>query len=255
MNDREANGTPVPVERAPSGPIAASFGQFLMQALTDKDIPADKLEIILKARQDMLQSEAKEAFQIAFAEFAKELPQVERDGMVDLGQGKGRYPFTTIEAMDMILRPLLAKHGLAIWYSSVESPAKESVTVVGHLEGYGWERTSTRTHPADTGPGRNQQQALGSASRYAKRYVTDDLCNVVRKGKDNDGRGAIDQLLDAKEIKELVDLIKATGTEEKHFLELMVTGAEKLSDIRQRDFPRLMLALKERQSKQKGQRQ
>src|SRR5215472_16486266 len=254
MNDREANGTPVPVERAPTTPIAASFGAFLMTALADPKIPADKLEVVLKARQDMLATEAREAFQIAFAEFAKELPQVERDGMVDLGQGKGRYPFTTIEAMDVILRPLLAKHGLAIWYSSVESPARDSVTVVGHLEGWGHERTSTRTHPAHTGPGRNQQQALGSASRYAKRYVTDDLCNVVRKGKDNDGRGAVDQLLDAKEVKELVDLIKATGTDEKNFLTLMVTGAEKLSDIRQRDFPRLVLALKERQAKQKAQR-
>ena len=246
MNDREANGTPVPAEPAPIAPIAASFGQFLMQALTDKAIPADKLEIILKARQEMLQSEAKEAFQIAFAAFAAELPQVERDGMVDLGAGKGRYPFTTIEAMDIILRPLLAKHGMAIWYSSVESPARDAVTVVGHLEGYGWERTSTRTHPADTGPGRNQQQALGSASRYAKRYVVDDLCNVVRKGKDNDGRGAIEELIDASELRELVDLIKATKTDEKNFLTLMVTGTEKLSDIRRRDFPRLVLALKER---------
>jgi len=235
----------------PTAPIAASFGQFLMQALTDKSIPADKLEVILKARQEMLQSEAKEAFQIAFAAFASELPQVERDGWVDLGQGRGRYPFTTIEAMDKVLRPLLSKHGLALWYSSVED--KEGVTVTGHLEGYGWERISTRRHPADKGPGRNEQQALGSASRYAKRYVADDLCNVVRLGKDNDGRGAIDQLLDPPQVKELVDLIKETKTDEKNFLTLMVTGVERLSDIRARDFPRLVLALKERLTKQKGQ--
>ena len=29
----------------------------------------------------------------------------------------GRYTFTTIEAMDTILRPLLAKHGLAISFA------------------------------------------------------------------------------------------------------------------------------------------
>lgn len=254
MNDTMDEGVRNGVVAAPTAPIAASFGQFLMQALTDTNIPADKLQIILQARKDMLQSEAKEAFQIAFAEFARELPQVDRDGMVDLGPGKGRYPFTTIEAMDVVIRPLLSKHSLALWYSSAEAPDRESVVVTGHLEGYGWERTSTRRHPADKGPGRNEQQALGSASRYAKRYVTDDLCNIVRKGKDNDGRGAIENVIDATQIGELAALLKTTKTEEKPFLEMMVTGVESLEQIRVRDFPRLVLALKQKQQRQGAQK-
>jgi hypothetical protein len=231
-------------------PVAASFGNFLMDVLRDPNIPADKLEVVLKARQENLKAEANEAFQLAFVKFHAECPQVERDGMVDLGPGKGRYPFTTIEAMDVILRPLLAKHGLAIWFQS-EEIGKDAVKVVGHLEGWGTERTSTRTHPADTGPGRNAQQALGSASRYAKRYVVDDLCDIVRKGKDNDGRGAIDQIIDATQVAALRKLIKETTTDEAAFLKLMVSGAESLSDIRERDYTRLEMALREKQARKR----
>ena len=92
-------------------------------------------------------------------------------------------------------------------------------------------------------------QARGSSRRYAKRYVTDDLCNVVRKGKDDDARGAMEALIDPTQIKELVDLLKATATVEAAFLKTMVSGAESLQEIRQRDFPRLVMALREKKQR------
>jgi hypothetical protein len=141
----------------------------------------------------------------------------------------------------------LAKHGFAISFAS--SDAKDAVTITGTLSGWGWERSSTYTLPPDKGPGRNELQARGSSRRYAKRYVTDDLCNVVRKGKDDDARGALEALIDATQIKELVDLIKATATDEAAFLRTMVSGAESLQDIRQRDFHRLLMALREKKQR------
>jgi hypothetical protein len=197
-----------------------------------------------------LGDQAREAFMEHFAALSAELPQVERDGTVALvkdGREVGRYAFTTIENMDTILRPLLAKHGFAISFASVDN--KESITITGTLSGWGWERTSTYTLPPDAGPGRNALQARGSSRRYAKRYIVDDLCNVVRKGKDDDARGAMEALIDATQIKELVDLIKATATDEAAFLKTMVSGAESLQDIRQRDFPRLVMALREKKQR------
>ena len=94
-----------------------------------------------------------------------------------------------------------------------------------------------------------RSQARGSSRRYAKRYVTDDLCNVVRKGKDDDARGAMEALIDATQLKELTDLLKATTTDERQFLTMMVSGAESLQDIRQRDFPRLIMALRDKKQK------
>ena len=243
------------VERTERAAPAEAFGAFLMQALADPNIPADKLEVIAKMRREVLSDQAREAFMEHFAAFSAELPQVERDGTVTLekdGRTMGRYNFTTIEAMDLILRPLLAKHGFAISFGSIDN--KDGVTVTGTLSGWGWERTSTYTLPPDAGPGRNALQARGSSRRYAKRYIVDDLVNIVRKGKDDDARGAMEALIDATQIKELTDLLKSTQTIEAAFLTTMVSGAETLHDIRQRDFPRLIMALREKKAKREAKK-
>jgi hypothetical protein len=255
MNDTGTEGQII--ERIERAAPAEAFGEFLMRALSDPNIPADKLEIIAKMRREVLGDQAREAFQEHFAALSAELPQVERDGTVALvkdGRETGRYAFTTIEAMDLILRPLLAKHGFAISFSSIDN--KDSVTIAGTLSGWGWERSSTYTLPPDNGPGRNAMQARGSSRRYAKRYITDDLVNIVRKGKDDDAKGAIEALIDAVQLKELETLMGATATIEAPFLKMMVSGAETLADIRQRDFPRLLMALREKRQKmmKKGER-
>jgi hypothetical protein len=240
-------GDIVRVERAAP---AETFAGVLMTMLADPNIPADKMEVVMKMRREVLGDQAREAFMEHFAAFSRDLPQVERDGTVELvkdGKVMGRYAFTTIENMDVVLRPRLAEHGFAISFSSTDN--KDSVTITGTLSGHGWERSSTYTFPPDAGPGRNALQARGSARRYAKRYIIDDLCNVVRKGKDDDARGAMEALIDATQIKELVTLIKATASDEANFLKMMVTGAESLQDIRQRDFPRLIMALRERKQR------
>src|SRR5580698_9672830 len=102
-------GDIVRVERAAP---AETFAAVLMQMLTNPDIPADKMEVVMKMRREVLTDQAREAFMEHFAEFSRELPQVERDGTVELvkdGRVMGRYSFTTIEGMDIVLRPLLAK--------------------------------------------------------------------------------------------------------------------------------------------------
>lgn len=253
MNDTGAEGEdfkPGPLVYVPKPAPAETFAAVLMQMLADKDIPADKMEVVMKMRREVLGDQAREAFMEHFAAFSAELPQVERDGTVELvkdGKVLGRYSFTTIENMDVILRPLLAKHGFSISFASVD--AKDGVTVTGTLSGWGWERSSTYSFPPDKGPGRNELQARGSSRRYAKRYIVDDLCNVVRKGKDDDARGAMEALIDATQIKELVDLMNSTATNTETFLKTMVSGAESFHDIRQRDFPRLIMALREKKQR------
>lgn len=228
---------------------ARDYGELLMTLLRDSSIPADKIETIGKMRREMMQDEAREAYQHHFAQFAAELPAVERDGMVDLGS-KGKYPFTTYEQMDAVLRPLLVKHGLSLQFWSSDPERIDAVIIHGALIGWGWQREAVYPVPPDTGPGRNALQARGSAQTYAKRYIADLLCNIVRKGIDNDGRGVLDNLLDARQIRELDALIGSTGTDLKNFLDMMLTDVKHLADIRQRDFPRLLMALR---SKQKNQ--
>lgn len=234
----------------PPAPPAEAFGQWLMTALADPAIPADKLTAVMAMRREVLNDQAREAYQIAFAAFSAEMPPVTRDGMVELGQGRGRYPFTTYENMDRVLRPLLNKHGLALQFWSSEPESKDAVIVHGALIGYGWQREATYSVPPDTGPGRNALQARGSAQTYAKRYIADLLCNIVRIGKDDDGRmGAGSALIDAAQVAELDSLIKATLSNEAAFLKAMVTDAEKIEDVRVRDYARLVMVLNEKLKK------
>lgn len=228
---------------------ARDYGELLTSILKDTSIPADKLQIISQMRREMIQDEAKEAYQHAFAQFAAELPPVERDGMVDLGT-KGKYPFTTYEQMDAVLRPLLVKHGLSLQFWSSDPERIDAVIIHGALIGWGWQREAIYPVPPDTGPGRNALQARGSAQTYAKRYIADLLCNVVRKGQDNDGRGAVDAFIEAGQVKELRKLIKATNTDEGAFLNTMLTNVKQIEDIRVRDYARLITALQARQAKQ-----
>ena len=228
---------------------AQSFGTFLMDALRDPNLPTADKQLLLATRREVLADEAKEAYQFHFSQFAAELPPVERDGMVDLGS-KGRYLFSTYEEMDRVLRPLLVKHGLALQFWSSDAERENTVIIHGELFGWGWQRESVYPVPPDAGPGRNALQARGSSQTYAKRYIADLLCNIVRKGIDNDGRGNVDNFIDGKQVKELEALIEATNTDVMRFLEMMITDVKDIADIRQRDFSRLKMALLE---KQKGQ--
>lgn len=238
------------IERPTSAP-AQAFGTFLMQALSNPEIPADKLQIMLQMRREVLHDQAKEAYQEAFAAFSAEMPAVERDGMVELGEGKGRYPFTTYEQMDKILRPLLVKHGFSLQFWSSDAENKDWIVVHGALIGHGWQRESVYPVPPDVGRGRNALQARGSAQSYAKRYIADLLCNIVRKGMDDDARRAMQAAIDPKQVAELDRLMKATNTSEATFLKMMVTGAETIADIQPRDYPRLLNALQEKARKAK----
>jgi hypothetical protein len=228
---------------------AHDFGELMMSLLRDPAIPADKMEVVMKIRREALEYEAKEAYQHHFALFTAEMPAVERDGTVDLGS-KGKYPFTTYEQMDKILRPLLVKHGFSLQFWSSDAEKIDVVIVHGALAGWGWQRESVYPVPPDSGPGRNALQARGSSQTYAKRYIADLLCNIVRKGADNDGRGAVDAFIDAKQAKELTELLKVTKSDTLNFLTTMLTDVKEIADIRVRDFSRLQLALKTRRQKQ-----
>lgn len=227
---------------------AQDFSSQLMMMLRDPSIPADKLQIVMQMRKEALEYEAREAYQFHFAAFAAELPPVERDGMVDLG-AKGKYPYTTYEEMDVVLRPLLTKHGLSLQFWSSDAERENTIIVHGALCGHGWERASVYPVPPDAGPGRNALQARGSSQSYAKRYIADLLCNVVRKGIDNDGRGAVDAFIENRQVAELAKLVDETGTNIKTFLSTMLTDIHDLRDVRVRDFPRLVMALNERKKR------
>lgn len=237
---------------------AQGFGDQLMAILADKNIPADKLSVVLQMQKEILADRRREAFQTAFVAMASKMPKVDKNGVVELttkdGVRRGSYKYVLWEDMDEAIRPILQEYGFALTFS--ETPATGGhVQVRGelmHIDGHSIH--SERNMPPDVGPGRNSLQAQGSAVSYCKRYLAEELCNIVRKGQDDDGRSAVPKPITPAQATELRTLIKAVKTQPDTFLRLFVTGCEKIEDIQERDFPRLVNALKEKQRSMVGEK-
>lgn len=175
--------------------------EFIARAIEDPKFDADKLTKLYELRQRDLGVNAEIAFNVAFAAAKKEMPHVKKRGIQDMG-GKGKITFAKYEDMDAVVTPIEEKHGFVRSFRSrFDSGTLLQVCVLRHKQGHS--EVSERPIVPDKGPGRNDVQAIGSGSSYAKRYLTKDLWDIITEDdRDDDGKraGAIttdqaDQLL------------------------------------------------------------
>lgn len=233
----------VVVKRAPAQDLA----EFMQGVLRSPDVAPDKLEMLWRMRKELLAEEHREAFDQAFALMAAEMPQVRRDGTVELtrdGKKLGLIKFARWEDMDRVIRPIMGKYGFALTYTTVER--EKGLLIRGELMREGHSRMAEIPLPPDVGPGRNSLQAVGSAISYGKRYLAEMLLNIVRCGEDDDGHAAFEQPISAELVKQLADLVAQSNTDLNKFLKWSKTGAASLADIKQRDYVRLVNALNDK---------
>ena len=124
---------------------------------------------------------------------------------------------------------MLAAEGFTL---SFDSTAKEGggLIVTGELmHRSGHVRTAMIPLALDTGPGRNNLQAMGSTLSYGKRYCAEMLLNIVREGDDDDGVKGGTVFVTPEQIAELEGLIAQTGVDEAKFLE--AAGAAHIGEI------------------------
>jgi ERF superfamily len=231
----------------PAAP-AEAFGNALMEAMRDPAIPADKLQVVLQARREIMQAQAVEQFNVAFAHMQADIPQVTKQGLVELinrsGEFMGSYRFARWEDMDVVLRPILSRHGFTLSFSSTETEI--GTIVIGELAYRGHSKYSRIKLPPDTGPGRSSLQAHGGSLSYGKRYTAELLLNIVRRGMDNDAVEVSMRKVTAQQVSELARLISETRTDVDKFLTNMATNATELGDVLDRDYHRLINALNEK---------
>ena len=79
--------------------------------------------------------------------------------------------------------------------------------------------------PIDTGPGRNNVQAMGSTLSYGKRYTAEMLLNIVREGDDDDGKRGGTKYITEAQAEELRALAKRAGRPEGPLLQSLFAGA------------------------------
>lgn len=222
MNDATALAVP----QAPANPT--SLLNFVAQAVSDPNVDVAKLEALLRMQREIVADEAKTEFNIALHAAQAEMPRVKKNGTIKLitkeGLNRGSIPFATYEDVDTALRPIMEKYGFTINFN-VDARDGGGGIITGTLEHTNKHfKTASMPLALDTGPGRNNLQAMGSTLSYGKRYVLEMLFNIVREGVDDDGKLGGTKFITEEEAAELRDLTKRAGRQEGAILDKLFAG-------------------------------
>lgn len=188
----------------------AGFLAMIERAARDPNVDPAKLSALLGLKERVDAKQAEIEFNQDFSLASMEMPRVAKRGtikMVKDGIDKGSIPFAKYEDLDRAIRPIEGKYGFTRSFTT--KPAEQSgiIMTVNLAHRGGHSISSTRFMPPDPGPGRNAMQAIGSASSYAKRYLTLDIWNIVTEGADNDGSTACPITQD--QVNRIYDMIAA----------------------------------------------
>lgn len=181
--DRESS---VPAVRAALPPDMAAMIERLA---TNPDVDVAKLSALIDLNERVMDRAAKSAFDEAFARMWPELPEIDEKGAIRNKDGSVKSRYAKYEDIQAAVRPILKQFGFALRHRT-EFPADKPgiIRVVGILSGFGHSEESIFEAPPDKNDYRTAIQDQGSTISYGKRYTTEDLLNIITRGRDNDGQ-------------------------------------------------------------------
>lgn len=226
ISDPEPQSPAVVHSEQPGSLLAAIVG-----LARDPGVDVTKLDALLRMQERMEGQQAEREFTAAFGRLSAVLPRVKKNGTITLGKDKGSIPFAKWEDIDKVIRPLLTGEGFALSFDSATRPGDGGGLIVTgtlmHRDGH--KRTASVPLPLDTGPGRNNLQAMGSSLSYGKRYCAEMLLNIVREDEDDDGKLGGMRFIAAEQVDELRRLLAEGNVDEAKFLKLF--GVADLTNI------------------------
>lgn len=235
--------TETAVERPPD-----NMAEVIYRASKDATVDIDKLERLLamKERMDAIGREA--AFRDALSRVQPLIPQMQKNGRIMVGQTE-RSRYARLEDIDRIIRPIYAKEGFALSFTTDSADGK-TYRITGrlsHRAGYFEEKLVVL--PIDivegkNGPIRSGVQSVGSTVSYGRRMLTKLFFNIIETEEDDDGAGAGAEPITQDEADTLRDSITEVGGNMNGFLKLM--GVARLEDIPKRDVKRAWAAIEEK---------
>jgi hypothetical protein len=174
-----------------------NFLAAILDAAKDATVDATKVETMANLAVKLQDREREMEFNRSLVAAQLEMPVISKDGEIIINDKQGNFvrkqgKFARYEDIDRVIRPILARHGLALRFE-IGNAAESAVTVrpiLTHANGY-TERGEAMKLPADTSGSKNSTQAVGSATQYGKRYAACAMLNIVTEGVDDDGRGGV----------------------------------------------------------------
>lgn len=177
----------LPVKRADA--LAPDLLALVERVISDPNADVTKLEKLLDMNERIIDRNAKAAFDEAFSRMWPELPEIDEKGVIKQKDGSIKSRYAKYEDIQSAVRPVLARFGFALRHRT-EWPADRPgiIRVVGILSGHGHSEESSFEAPPDKNDYRTAIQDQGSTVSYGKRYTTEDLLNIITRGRDNDGQ-------------------------------------------------------------------
>lgn len=160
----------------------------------------------------------------------------------------GNVRYATLEQWTKAIRPILAKHNFALFFSMDQStsltPGEEKIVMVASLiHANGYEHIVKAYFPMDRTPHqrifdngngntktvfyeRTSMQNMGATITYARRYLLGMLLNITTTQDDNDGCAVPAH---KSKIEEIKTLIQQTNTDPQRILKY--AGVTQIDDI------------------------
>jgi ERF superfamily protein len=222
--------------------IASLLAEVIKQGVTTENVAA--LDKLCDLYERVEAKKAERAFNAAFAELQREMPQVAATSPVKNKDGTIRYRFAPFEEIMDKVQPFLTKHGFSLSFNSRQAEAARltAVCTLHHVGGHSQSNEFT-VRIGSGPPGCTETQADAAAKTIAKRGALSDALNIV-VDKDEDARLIGKSITDAQ-AAQLMARVKACGADEAAFLRY--AGATTYWDIPEARYDALdaLLARKE----------
>lgn len=214
----------------------------------EKGVSAEILQQMMDLRDREEASQARKAFNEAFAAFKAEAIKVGRNRRVTDGPLKGRS-YAELVSFVEAATPALSRHGLsASW--DITRDEKDWIEVTCTIEHVlGGSKKVALGGPPDAGGAKNALQARISTVTYLERATFKAACGLAEQGDDDDGRGGGKEAerINEQQIETLRRLIDETGTDTEKFCE--VGKIESLPDMPAKEFDGAVRMLQQKKAR------
>jgi hypothetical protein len=170
---------------APADPNATPMQ--LLAIMTQRGVSTSDLKDLVSLAKDWEANQARKAYVEAMAAFKAEPIEILKTKDVNIPGGAKFKHAVLADVVDGVVAKL-SKHGLSHNWIVTTGDIITVKCVVTHKLGHS--ESTEMAAPADTGPGRNRIQAVGSTTTYLQRYTLMSLLGLAAKDMDDDGKGA-----------------------------------------------------------------
>jgi len=175
------------IEAAPRAVTAIDNSpQAMLMIAVQRGDDMERLKQLMDLRERWEASEARKAYNTAFAAFKAEAVVLVKNKKVGAGPLQGKT-YAELHAVVNAITPALSKHGLsAAWKLTKDERDWIEVTCTLSHE-LGHSESVSMGGPPDAGGAKNAIQARASTVSYLNRYTLKAICGLAEQDEDDDG--------------------------------------------------------------------